>query len=240
MKWYLGAVAAVLFLTAQPLRGSGRQWYAEKFDNDEFKVFGFTRNGDRIGLWTWRYRDGQTRRKVRYKDGLRQGPFKSWYKNGRPKETGTYRDDKLHGRYRKFSARTEGRVLEKYFYVNGIPEGTNRTFHENGRLALVSRYSQKRRAGRWVMYYDNGKKEWMLGYDDQGKLDGMSVGWYKNGQVKYERQWAHGKKIGVWRTYDRKGNLTSRAVHQRTPERKDSVWRRVLRRLRTLWRKVRL
>ena len=45
-------------------------------------------------------------------------------------------------------------------------------------------------------WYENGQKEYEINYKD-GKVDGLATGWYENGQKKYENNWKDGDRDGL-------------------------------------------
>ena len=54
-----------------------------------------------------------------------------------------------------------------------------------------------KREGKWIIWYDNGKKKSETTYKD-GKGDGLSTDWYENGQKSYEFTFKDGQPDGLW------------------------------------------
>jgi len=61
------------------------------------------------------------------------------------------------------------------------------------------------REGKWVKYYQSGKKFIIANYVD-GVLNGQVISYYKNGNVQAENDYINGKLNGVSKQYDIKGN----------------------------------
>jgi len=53
--------------------------------------------------------------------------------------------------------------------------------------------------------------EW---YYKDGKKDGVSKGWYPNGQIKHEWGWKNGIEDGQWKFWDGNGNLTAESFYK--------------------------
>jgi antitoxin component YwqK of YwqJK toxin-antitoxin module len=44
-------------------------------------------------------------------------------------------------------------------------------------------------------------------------LNGKTVGYYSNGKLKFENHWENGKKVGVWKEWNKKGVLVMEAAY---------------------------
>ncbi len=66
--------------------------------------------------------------------------------------------------------------------------------------------AQKERNGKWMSWYENGKKNSQGTYKD-GKLEGDYTVWHSNGEVFYTGEYKNGTRVGVWSYYDTLGNL---------------------------------
>lgn len=66
----------------------------------------------------------------------------------------------------------------------------------------------KERHGRWTFYFENGQEASTSEYS-HGVLHGYSVVKHSNGSIYYHGEYADGKKIGVWKTFDERGKLTN-------------------------------
>ena len=64
------------------------------------------------------------------------------------------------------------------------------------------------RDGKWTFYAENGT-ELSFTLFDHGKKEGFSLVKYPNGRIHYRGEYQNDQMIGLWSTYDEKGNLIS-------------------------------
>ena len=64
------------------------------------------------------------------------------------------------------------------------------------------------RDGKWTFYAENGIELSFTLYD-HGKKEGFSLVKYPNGRIHYRGEYQNDEMIGLWSTYDEKGNLIS-------------------------------
>ena len=62
------------------------------------------------------------------------------------------------------------------------------------------------RNGKWTFYAENGT-ELSFTLFDHGKKEGFSLVKYPNGRIHYRGEYQNDEMIGLWSTYDEKGNL---------------------------------
>jgi antitoxin component YwqK of YwqJK toxin-antitoxin module len=65
------------------------------------------------------------------------------------------------------------------------------------------------RDGKWTFYAENGTE---LSYTQfsGGKKDGYSLVKYPNGNIHYTGEYQNDEMVGVWSTFDAKGNLLTK------------------------------
>jgi antitoxin component YwqK of YwqJK toxin-antitoxin module len=62
------------------------------------------------------------------------------------------------------------------------------------------------RDGKWTFYAENGTELSFTLYN-HGKKEGFSLVKYPNGRIHYRGEYQNDEMIGLWSTYDEKGNL---------------------------------
>ena len=62
------------------------------------------------------------------------------------------------------------------------------------------------RDGKWTFYAENGTELSFTLYDHV-KKEGFSLVKYPNGRIHYRGEYQNDEMIGLWSTYDEKGNL---------------------------------
>lgn len=96
-----------------------------------------------------------------------------------------------------------------------IKKGTTLTFHgsyvqqwANGRSRAVGQYEDGFRTGHWQFFREDGSKEAEIDFA-RGDYNGKRIQFHANGQVKSEETWVKGKRQGLVREFDAKGNAVS-------------------------------
>jgi antitoxin component YwqK of YwqJK toxin-antitoxin module len=67
---------------------------------------------------------------------------------------------------------------------------------------------KKRRNGLWAFYSENGT-ELSITYFEHGLKEGFSIVKYPNGVIHYRGEYHLDKPVGVWTTYNEKGEVSS-------------------------------
>ena len=75
-------------------------------------------NGKKHGLEIGWWDNGQKSHEKTYVEGIENGPTTGWHKNGNLRWRGTYKNDKLHGKYSEYFESDGGHYSDTY-YVNG-------------------------------------------------------------------------------------------------------------------------
>ena len=80
----------------------------------------------------------------------------------------------------------------------------------NGLNIVTTVYSQiKQQNGLNTEYYDNGQKKFIEGNLKDGKQDGKWTGWYRNGQIRSERDFKDGNIDGKHTSWYENGQIWS-------------------------------
>jgi antitoxin component YwqK of YwqJK toxin-antitoxin module len=79
-------------------------------------------------------------------------------------------------------------------------------FYDNGAVKIDMKYKDGKRNGPTYSYYKDGKP-WSLNTFEEDELQGPYQTWHENGQLYYDGQYDHNRKVGVWKFYDDKGGL---------------------------------
>jgi antitoxin component YwqK of YwqJK toxin-antitoxin module len=81
-------------------------------------------------------------------------------------------------------------------------------YYESGNKRVEGSYNKDgKKDGKWTYWYDNGNK-WSEGYFTEGLDDKKRTAWHENGELHFTGRLDKGKRIGTWKFYDEKGNLT--------------------------------
>lgn len=75
-----------------------------------------------------------------------------------------------------------GQLLSKEGFFHGKREGASKSWDENGRLIEIRYYSENRKTGRHLGYFPNGQKKFEYHFQDDLPI-GTHKEWLENGQL---------------------------------------------------------
>ena len=181
------------------------------------------------------------------KDGLHE----SWNHKGDLIEHTNWQDGEKHGLHlHKFA---DGSIMKKGEWKNDTPVGNhisnswdglplyNKTFDDHGNMhgvqsewregglkKSVNNYKNGKRHGKFVIYHndESNHPQRIVNYEND-ELHGKSSAFDKDGRVRWEGDFAHGREVGVHYEYHPSGNLSSKtdydsASHPQVEEYQDS------------------
>lgn len=133
-----------------------------------------------------------------YHNGLLNGTFIRYGKNGKPLEYATYVDGKKHGFYREYDENT-GKIIYEGIFKEGLRDGAFRSFYRKGQIKRVVRYSRDILNGPSREFYNNGQIHRILNYNygiidgrfQSYDLDGSNVIDIKIDMGKYRGKFVH-------------------------------------------------
>ncbi|MBE9467555.1 MAG: hypothetical protein IMY72_04420 [Bacteroidetes bacterium] len=70
-------------------------------------------------------------------------------------------------------------------------------YYSNGQLKMTGGYYKNKRDGKWIVWYEDGKK-WSEGYFKNGLRDKESTIWYENGNKQMHGFYKNGKTDKTW------------------------------------------
>ena len=120
-------------------------------------------------------------------NGIKNGRYKKWYKNGELEEEG--------------------------FHKSGLKNGKWRFHFRNGTIKGVGSYLNNNKVGEWIYSYENGQK-WFIGTYKDKLLNGLVTQWYENGQKKSESYFILGIEDGLWTEWYENGKKKSEVTYE--------------------------
>lgn len=163
------------------------------------------------------------------------GNYKEYYSTGEIKKEGEYKNGVLEGITKELN-KDDGRVitvttfkqgyLEDEEYINrkdteGNKQGTWKEFHDNGKVKKEEFFRDNKVDGIVKQYDKQGQLQTLQKFEE-GEIvkDAQEIEFaefykefYEDGSIKTIGAVVNGKKIGVFRDYDREGNLTNCTVY---------------------------
>ncbi len=155
----------------------------------------------RTGIWRELYEDGEVRMEGNYTNGLRNGVFKQYDKQGKLLSIEQYVDD----------------VLVEGEEATGIPD-IRQEFYSDGQLRTIGSYQNGKKQGTFRNYDPRGKEEIAYLFEQdvkvaEGQLDslGRKIGawqfYYPDGQIRHKGSYKLGLKDGAWTYYYSNGKV---------------------------------
>ena len=137
------------------------------------------KNGKKDGLYKSWYSNGDIQEEINYSDGKKEGLYRSWYSNGDIQKEINYSDGKKHGRCRKWNV--SGDTVENRIYKDDFPLEVNYSEIEWKNGIYYHKNSSTRFSG---LLKDHTKKGWLIKEYNflDGKKSGLCREWYSDGE----------------------------------------------------------
>jgi antitoxin component YwqK of YwqJK toxin-antitoxin module len=104
---------------------------------------------------------------------------------------------------------SNGSVKYEKLFLNDKPWGTWKFYFEDGKIQEEVNYDdQGLMDGVWKVWYPNGTL-FIESYFKNGERNGMTREWYDNGKIQHESNYENGEIKGVARNWSEKGTLLS-------------------------------
>ena len=203
----------VSVLRAQP------QFTQYRYENGMLSSEGTLRDGKPDGYWKTYYPTGQLKTEGNRKNFLLDSTWNFYSEKGIIQKSISYRDDVRNGLERIFDQ--EGRCVEEYTYQNNIRSGIAKWYYPTGELRKTGFFQNNKEEGKateferdgrviTLLTYKNGfiyTEEKINRYDSQGKRTGVWRDLFEDGKLRQEGNWLAGMKNGVFKFFNKKGEL---------------------------------
>ena len=176
------------------------------------------------------YKDAYTqyKSKGKLKNGVKDGTWTSWYKNGQKREESEYKEGKSHGR-----STTWYKNGQKEFEINSrddLYDGAMTSWYENGQKMEEVNFKDDKKDGKSTIWNENGQITAERTYKDGNLVSETHYTYHVNGQISSERSFKDSKQDG-------KSTEWHSAVHNKTQQyynklrkllREDKLYKRIL------------
>ncbi|MBK9291945.1 MAG: toxin-antitoxin system YwqK family antitoxin [Bacteroidetes bacterium] len=147
------------------------------------------------GLWKWFYDDGTLKAEGTFRNGLRNGFFKTYDRQGNLLTIEKYTDDVLEESAQEV-ARLEyrrdfwpdGKIKTEATYRQGVPEGIRREFDREGNITTSYIFKQGILQAEGIL-------------DASGLRQGFWKEFYPNGTIKSQGNYTNNLRTGPWEFY---------------------------------------
>lgn len=166
---------------------------------------GFFKDGLKNGDWYTYYKNGNLKCKTTVKNNRQNGDVIVYYSDGTVKEEGYWKQNRWIGEYKYYYS--SGKIKYHWFYDSyGKRTGNQVYFYENGEKQIEGKWIQGKETGKITEFYNNGQIQKISNFS-KGDLNGSVVEYYADGQLKTKSVFVNGQvDINQSYAYDPKKN----------------------------------
>ena len=166
------------------------------------------------GKYTEYYKNGQIKIQGSYKEGKRDGEFKTFLKNGKSAGFIIYKDGKII-KSTLVKAMKDNASFSPISYVNYDLDTSYSIGGVDFPNKLLKRYRMYDKKGvlngNSIRYYEEGNIQSIFPYKNN-LVEGLVIRYYENGNIKEEVNYKNDKMNGEAKSYDENGKLNGRTI----------------------------
>jgi len=151
----------------------------------------------------------KVRREAAYKQGKLHGPDVYYFINGKRESEKNWDNGVANGKFLLWFKDGKKRAVANY--KDGKPDGNWIYWYEEGTKKTESQYITGVLNGLSAKWYRSGQPQYTRAYRE-GKNEGIWTSWYVNGQKERMESYTNNVKNGVEQAWDRQGTLLNRTV----------------------------
>lgn len=145
-----------------------------------------------------------------YVNNIKQGVWKTWYENGRLKDSGAFKNNHMTGEWRLWNDSGQLTGIYHYTDLNEITSVARGTMSDERRPSIFTGDTiVGRMHGTATTFYPDGKLKASGSYKSNSK-DGMWKYWYSNGNLESRGTYITNIQEGEWEYYRESGTLSSK------------------------------
>ena len=103
---------------------------------------------------------------------------------------------------------TDTNIIQMKTELNQVVSDTIIERYASGNVKISGSYSNNKRDGLWISFFENGSKQSVHNYKE-GKLNGQITVFNTNGSLLYQGFYIDDKKHGKWNYYNNKQELVN-------------------------------
>ncbi|MCA1761462.1 MAG: toxin-antitoxin system YwqK family antitoxin [Cryomorphaceae bacterium] len=190
------------------------------YDNGNVSSEGYMENGNPNGYWKTYYPNGELKSDGNRKNFLLDSTWNFYNESGLKTSEINYKKGNKHGSVITYQ---NGVKYEVSQFENDVKVGTSKIYFPTGELKKTIPYENGKENGKGFEYERDGRIITLLEYedgflrkadrvnrfDDRNKKRGTWIDFHPNGQLALEGYYMNGKKNGIFKKFDRDGNLIS-------------------------------
>lgn len=189
------------------------------YENGVISSEGVLSNGIPDQFWQTYYENGLLKTAGNRSNGVIDGEWRFFRVDGSPERTINYELGKRTGIETEYSA--SGNLIAEIPWDNDVRSGTGRYFYETGELYRTVNFVNNKEEGKGFEYAQDQRIITFLSYQDgflrsiekvnrlntSGQKTGYWVEFYPNGQIKEEGYFTNGVRNGIFKFFNKKGDL---------------------------------
>ncbi|TCP24677.1 antitoxin component YwqK of YwqJK toxin-antitoxin module [Tenacibaculum skagerrakense] len=138
-------------------------------------------------------------------NGKRDGIWRKFYDNGDIRYEGEFQNGKEIGTFTFYNQGSSYPSIVKIFSKKS--DTATVKFFNKSRVKTTGKMVGKKRVGKWIYYFEDGKRVFSEENYKDGLLNGVVKNFYDNGNVTEETHYKEGKKHGSSKIYTENGVL---------------------------------
>lgn len=217
---WLTGIASLLILFSPLTCDAQGEYKAFKYDNGNISSEGYMVDGKPEGYWKTYYPDGRLKSEGNRQNFELDSLWIFYNEEGEKVTEITYRHGKKDGPYRAYK---NGVLYEKSEFEKDIKIGESLFYYPTGELHKRIQLEDGKEHGEAFEYDREGRIITLMAYkegflrradkvnrfDNQGKRRGPWVSFHPNGVLATEGYYMNDLKNGIFKTFDKRGDLVS-------------------------------
>ncbi|MCC6372811.1 MAG: toxin-antitoxin system YwqK family antitoxin [Bacteroidia bacterium] len=156
------------------------------------------------------YQNGQISSKYTVtSDGLKNGPYVTFYENGQKRSEGNYEGNKQVGYW--ITWHDNGNKSSEGSFENGLQTGEWKFYYSDGKLQQINHFKNDKSEGIFIDFDKNGIKR-REGVSVNGLLNGKSIEYFPDGKVSSELTYVDHRPTGPFIEYYPDGKLRAKGT----------------------------
>ena len=166
------------------------------------------------GKYVEYYKNGNIKLQGNYKEGRRDGEFKTFLKNGKSAGSVIYKDGKIikSTLIKAMKDNASFSLVTDINYILNTSHTIKKVDFENGLLKTYFIFDKNGVSnGNSIEYYEEGNIKSIIPFKNN-IVDGLTISYYENGNIKEEVHYKNDKMNGEAKSYDENGKLNGRTI----------------------------
>ncbi len=160
------------------------------------------KDGKRQGAWKYFYKNGKIKSIGAYKNGRRVGEWVFYYENGNIEQKGKYIRGKPNDKWVWYYQ--NGSLLRNEDFIKGKSEGLYVEYAEDSTIIVKGNFIDGKKEGKWIYNVGDQKEE---RYYKDGLKDGLWKYFYSNKKLKFEGYFMQDEAQGIHKHFYENGKL---------------------------------